>query len=763
MASLSNDANGAPGAMPVTSRNGDHGMLENATLSPTRKPPEPTAPPPPPLDDPSLYINRELSWLAFNRRVLEEARDPSVPLLERLKFLAIFSSNLDEFFMVRVGGLQQKVQAGIGIGSGADKMPPNEQLERISGLVRQMLAEGYGCLHQELLPTLEKEGIFLRPVKDLTPEQVAYLGDLFRRQIFPVLTPLAIDQGHPFPHLLNKSLNLTVLLRRPRNQEPLFAVVQVPSVLPRFVQLPGDKYNFVALESVIRMHLPELFPGMHLEHSAVFRVTRNSEYEIDDDEVEDLLKTIEEEVRKRRRGFAVRLEIEANALPDIQQFLMTALDLDAADVYAIPDPLDLTGLFQIHALPGFHHLHDTQFVPQLVPEFASASSVFAAIRGRDILVHHPYESFAPVVDFIEQAASDERVLAIKQTLYRTSSDSPIVRALQMAADNGKQVTAVIELKARLDEERNILWARELEKAGVHVVFGFIGLKTHCKVALVVRREDDGIRRYVHLGTGNYNPQTARVYTDLGIFTCNPDFCDDASALFNYLTGYSELPQWRKLIVAPSRMQAFMIERIAQEAANVQAGKPGRIIAKINGLLEPAIVQSLYKASQAGVKIDLLCRGICALRPGIPGVSENIRVTSIIDRFLEHSRIFYFHNNGDPQVYVGSADWMDRNLSRRVEVVFPIEQPDLKHRVIHEILAVSQADNVKARELLSDGTYHRVDRVSGQPALRSQERFLELALQNAQRRLSETTPQVAPETPGKPTRLVRTSRKRQTKA
>ncbi len=716
------------------------------------------------LDDPSLYINRELSWLEFNRRVLEEARDPSVPLLERLKFLAIFSSNLDEFFMVRVGGLQQKVQAGIAVGSGADRMPPSEQLERISAAVRTMLDEGYGCLRNELLPALEKEGIVFRTEKGLSDPQRRHLDELFRRQIFPVLTPLAIDQGHPFPHLLNKSLNLAVLLRRPQSQERLFAVTQAPAVLPRFVQIPAEKgHNLIALETLIRMHLPELFPGMLIEQSAVFRVTRNSEYEIDDDEVEDLLKTIEEEVRKRRRGFAVRLEVEAGAVPDIQSFLMTALDVDPADVYATPDPVDLTALFQVHGLAGYHHLRDAPFVPQIVPEFAAATNMFTAIRSRDVLLHHPYESFAPVVDFITQAANDERVLAIKQTLYRTSSDSPVVRALQSAADNGKQVTAVIELKARMDEERNILWARELEKAGVHVVFGFIGLKTHCKVALVVRREEDGIRRYVHLGTGNYNPQTARVYTDLGLFTCNPDFCDDASALFNYLTGYSELPQWRKLIVAPSRMQAFMIEKIAQEAANQRGGKQGRIIAKINGLLEPAIVQALYRASQAGVRIDIVCRGICALRPGIPGVSENVRVISVIDRFLEHSRVYYFHNSGDPEVYIGSADWMDRNLSRRVEVVFPIEQPDLKQRLIAEVLATTLADNVKARELLPSGAYRRVERPANQPPLRSQERFLEIAVQNAQRRLAEATLQAAPTLIPKPARAIRPPRKRQAKA
>ncbi len=729
-------------------------MLEAPAILPLRKPEVP-------IDDPSLYINRELSWLEFNRRVLEEAMDPAVPLLERLKFLAIFSSNLDEFFMVRVGGLQQKTAAGIAIGSGADRMPPREQLDRISQTVRQLFSEAHTCFREQLLPGLEKEGIFIRTAKDLTDEQRKHLTEVFRREIFPVLTPLAIDQGHPFPHLLNKSQNLAVVLQRPRTQDRLFAVVQVPAVLPRFVSLPTDRgVSFVALETVIRLHLPDLFPGMQIERASLFRVTRNSEYEIDDDEVEDLIKAIEEEIRKRRRSFAVRLEIEADTPPEVSGFLMQALDLEPVDVYSVPDLLDFTGFFQIHGLAGFPQLRDPQFVTQPVPEFAAAPNVFAAIRARDILIHHPYESFSPVVDFIESAATDERVLAIKQTLYRTSSDSPVVKALQHAADNGKQVTAVIELKARLDEERNILWARELEKAGVHVVYGFIGLKTHCKVALVVRREEDGIRRYVHLATGNYNPQTARLYTDLGLFTCNPDYAEDASALFNYLTGYCELPQWRKLIVAPSRMQAFMIEKIQQETANQQAGKPGKIIVKVNGLLEPAVIQALYKASQAGVKIDIICRGICALRPQLPGVSETIRVTSIVDRFLEHSRIFYFHNNGDPQVYVGSADWMDRNLSRRVEVVFPVETPELKNRLVNEILATSLADNVKARELLSDGSYRRVPRDPSQPAIRSQERFLEIAAQNAQRRILETTQQATPILAPKPSR---SRRKRQAKS
>lgn len=695
------------------------------------------------FDDPSLYINRELSWLEFNRRVLEEAQDAAVPLLERLKFLAIFASNLDEFFMVRVGGLQQKVQAGIARGSGADRMPPKTQLERISQVVRQMLNELYQCLAENVLPVLEKEGIVVRSLRDLTDNDRRHLRDVFRRQIFPVLTPLAIDPGHPFPHLLNKSLNLAVVLQRPNQEKKVFAVVQVPSVLPRFVQVPSEKgHVFAPLETVIRLHLLELFPGMEVEQATVFRVSRDSEYEIDDDEVEDLLKAIEEEIRKRRRGAAVRLEIETGAPAEVEQFLTAALDLDPADVYPVPGLLDLTGLFQVHGLPGYHHLRDPQFVPQMMQEFVLANTPWEAIRARDILIHHPYESFSHVVDFVEAAASDERVLAIKQTLYRTSSDSPIVRALQRAADNGKQVTALIELKARLDEERNILWARELEKAGVHVVYGFVGLKTHCKVSLVVRREDEGIRRYVHLSTGNYNPQTARIYTDIGFFTCNADFCEDVSALFNYLTGYCELPQWRKLVVAPSRLQSFFVEKIDQETANQKAGKAGRIIAKMNGLLEPAVVQALYRASQAGVQIDLICRGICAVRPGLAGISESLRVISIVDRFLEHSRIFYFGNAGDPQVYTGSADWMDRNLSRRVEVVFPIEQPDLKQRLT-DMLMISLADNVKARKLKPDGSYERVTAAAGQPRARSQERFLELAGTAAPLRRSDLAPTPAP--------------------
>ncbi|MFO0811765.1 MAG: polyphosphate kinase 1 [Gemmatales bacterium] len=687
------------------------------------------------LDDPSLYINRELSWLEFNRRVLEEAADPSVPLLERLKFLSIFSSNLEEFFMVRVGGLLQKLQAGINVSNAADRIPPRELLQRINLLVQELTAQQYHLLNNEILPPLAKAGIEILQVEELTSEDRAHLHTFFNKQILPVLTPLAIDPGHPFPHLSNKTLNLAVMLKRPGISEPLFAVVQVPAVLQRFVQLPSRSgHCFVPLERVIRMHLPEIFLGMELLASSAFQVIRNREYEIDD-EVEDLLKTMEEELRKRRRGAAVHMYLKDTASQPLVEFLINAFDLAAEDITRVPSMLDLTGLNQLYALPGYDQLRDPSYVPRQVPEFEQAPSMWAAIRSRDVLVHHPYESFHYVLDFIQAAARDEQVLAIKQTLYRAGADSPIIRALQEAADNGKQVTVLVELKARMDEERNILWARELEKAGVHVVFGFINMKTHCKVALVVRKEEDGLRRYVHLSTGNYNPQTARLYTDFGFFTCNEDFGEDATALFNYLTGYSNVPTWRKLILAPSRLLTFMLQKIEKEIEFQKKHKNGRIITKINGLLEPSIVQALYRASQAGVQIDIICRGICSLRPGIKGISENIRVRSIVDRFLEHSRAFYFGNGGMPEVYIGSADWMDRNLSRRVEVVFPIEHPALKKRMIDEMLGISLADNVKARELRPDGSWVRVTGDANK-RLRSQQRFLDLAAEAANRIPSE---------------------------
>lgn len=680
------------------------------------------------LDDPRLYVNRELSWLEFNSRVVEEACDPTVPLLERLKFLAIADSNLDEFFMVRVGGLQQKLHGKVVYGTGADRMPVAEQLEAILRMAGRMSRDMQSCLWNDVLPKLAPEGIVIRRPEELNPEEKSRLREQFLGQVFQVLTPLAIDPVHPFPLLLNKSLNLGVLLRRP-DGERLHAVVQVPAVLPRFVSLPshpgGPRHAFLPLEDLIRTHLPELFPGMTIEHAAAFRVTRDSDLEFDDDEVEDLLKAVEEQIRKRKKGMAVRVQLEARAPAELEQFLIDRMDLDSADIFRVDGLIDMTSLFQIHGLPECQHLRDRPFTPQPAAQFQAAPNPFTAIRQGDILLHHPYESFQHVVDFIEAAATDDRVLAIKQTLYRTSSDSPVVRALQRAADNGKQVTAVVEIKARLDEERNIVWAKELEKVGVHVVYGFVNLKTHCKAALVVRREEDGIRRYVHLATGNYNPQTARTYTDIGYFTCREDFCEDVSHLFNYLTGYCEPPQWRKLVVAPSHLQPFMLDRFEREIRNAAEGKPAGIRAKINGILEPAIVQGLYRASRAGVKTDIVCRGICALRPGIPGVSENISVRSVVDRFLEHSRVYCFENGGNPEVFIGSADWMDRNLSRRVEVVFPIEAPALKNRLIQEILQVSLDDNVKSREMLADGTYRRLAPASGRKPVRSQELFLGL--------------------------------------
>ena len=745
--------------MPVTAP-GNKWLMDNRLSPSTEKPVTPQSylelSPDTRLDDPRLYVNRELSWLEFNSRVVEEARDPSAPLLERLKFLAIADSNLDEFFMVRVGGLQQKQQGNIIFGSGADRTPVTEQLIAIHRKVAQISREMQACLWEEILPQLAREGIVIRRPEELSKADRDRVKDLFKGQVFQVLTPLAIDPVHPFPLLLNKSLNLGVILQRP-DGERLYAVVQVPAVLPRFVALPvapsGPRHAFLPLEDLIRLHLPELFPGMVIEHAAAFRVTRDSDLEFDDDEVEDLLKAVEEQIRKRKKGMAVRVQLETRAPAVLEQFLIHRMDLDATDIFRTDGMIDMSGLFQIHSLPEYQHLRDRPFTPNPSLQIQNAPNIFAAIRQGDILLHHPYESFQHVVDFIETAAQDDRVLAIKQTLYRTSSDSPVVRALQRAADNGKQVTAVVEIKARLDEERNIVWARELEKVGVHVVYGFVGLKTHCKVALVVRREDDGIRRYVHLSTGNYNPQTARIYTDIGYFTCREDYCEDASHLFNYLTGYCEPAQWRKLVVAPTHLQGFMLARIEREIINASEGRPAGIRAKINGLLEPVIVQALYRASRAGVRSEIICRGICALRPGIPGISDNIVVRSVVDRFLEHSRIYYFENGGQPEVFVGSADWMDRNLSRRVDAIFPIEAPALKHRLIHEILQVSLNDNVKARQMQPDGSYRLIHPAESEKPLRSQEYFLGLADARTLASPEAKTPGVV-----KPARVARSPRK-----
>ncbi|WP_419192942.1 polyphosphate kinase 1 [Kolteria novifilia] len=683
------------------------------------------------LHDSRLYINRELSWLEFNSRVLEEGLNPDVPLLERLKFLAIFSSNLDEFFMVRVSILKKKIASGITTSSGGDKMLPRDQYLTVTKRVHELVDELCRCLHEAVLPGLRENGIAIRDAEPLSPEQRDHLRDLFTREIFPVLTPLAIDLSHPFPHLLNGSSNLAVRLRRKKESRQLLAVVQLPSVLPRYVPVSSeDGDELVPIERIIRENIEALFPGMVVIDSFVFRVTRDADFDLDDyEEIKDLAEKIERQIRERRRGAATRLEIEAEAPLELVEFLREALDLETSDVYQVSAPVGLTGLFDVYHLAGHEELRDPPHVPRVASIIADASSVFSAIREGDILLHHPYDSFKPVVDFISAAADDPKVLAIKQTLYRTSSDSPIVGALKRAADQGKQVTALVELQARMDEERNIAWARELEKSGVHVVYGILGLKTHCKVCLVVRRDESKIHRYVHLSTGNYNPQTAQFYTDVGILTADEAFADDASALFNYLTGYGELPSWKRLIVAPSRLRSSLVEMIQAETA---LGPEGRIVAKINAVLEPSVIRALYAASQAGVRIDLICRGICALRPGVPGISDNIRVRSIIDRFLEHSRIYYFGNQGQPRVYLASADWMDRNLLRRIEIAVPIEDPLLRAQLI-EILNVNLSDNVKAHELTATGQWNRVtpSEVTDEtaPRVRAQQYLLRAAARN----------------------------------
>ncbi len=681
------------------------------------------------------YLNRELSWLEFNCRVLEEAADPTNPVLERIKFLSIVSSNLDEFFEVRVAGLQEQLYAGLEPQDfPADGLAPTEQLTRIDQRAHRLVADQYRLLHEELIGQLQQSGIEWLRLDQLTPAERRYVDSLFSSSIYPVLTPLAIDPGHPFPHVHNKSLNIALLVeRRHANQmQELFAVVQVPAVLDRVVTLPSDsdRLRFVLLEDVIAAHLGTLFGGFRVLGHTVFRVTRNTDLTIDEDDAEDLLQTIEEHLRLRMRGDAVRLEISEAADERFVQMLVSALDLHSRDVYRVTGPVDLTVFTALNRMEGFRTLKDEPLVPGTPPAFTSAADVFELIRSQDVLVHHPFESFGCVVNFIERAADDPQVLAIKQTLYRTSGGSPIIRALERAAQNGKQVTALVELKARFDEENNIVWARSLEHAGVHVVYGVVGLKTHCKASLVVRREADGIRRYVHLSTGNYNPTTARIYTDLGLFTAKSEIGEDTSELFNLLTGYSQGRRWRKFLVAPLGLREQVVELIDREGRNAAQGRPARIIVKMNALVEPTVIDALYRAAQAGVKVDLIVRGTCCLRPSMPGLSENIRVISIVDRFLEHSRIFYFENAGDPEVFLGSADWMPRNFFRRIELMFPVEDARLKARLIQELLPVILSDNVKARELQSDGSYLRVTPAEGQEAIRSQAVFQTLARESA---------------------------------
>jgi len=699
----------------------------------------------PPAFPPDHYLNRELSWLEFNARVLEEAADPSNPWLERLKFLAIFSSNLDEFFEIRVAGLQQQVYAGVEPQDyGADGMAPAEQLAAIDRRARELVAEQYRILNDEVLPGLAAGGVERVRLDDLTEAERRHVDTLFRASIAPVLTPLAIDPGHPFPHVHNKSLNIALVIERRNGGAKArrhFAVVEVPAVLDRvvIVSTHGEgRVRFVLLEDIIARHLGELFGGLRVVSHTVFRVTRNTDLTIEEEDAEDLLEMIEESLRQRRRSDPVRLEISADAEEGFVEMLTEAHDLEARDVYRVPGPIDLTALMTLHRLDGFPALKDEPLVPRVAPPFAQGRDVFDVIRSQDVLVHLPYESFGCVVDFIERAADDPQVLAIKQTLYRTSGASPIISALARAAQNGKQVTAVVELKARMDEQNNITWARTLEQAGVHVVYGIVGLKTHCKAALVVRREGDGIRRYVHLSTGNYNPTTARVYTDLGLFTANLDMGEDASALFNLLTGYAEGYRWKKLMVAPVGMREQIIGLIEREERNARQGRAARIIVKMNALVEPSVIDALYRASQAGVAIELVVRGICCLRPGLPGVSETIRVTSIVDKYLEHSRISYFENGGNPEVFLASADWMPRNFWRRIETLFPIEDASLQARIVGDILQPILHDTAKVRELLPDGTYRRRTPGDGEAPLRSQ-----VALQNLAREAARESTDVRP--------------------
>ncbi|WP_437308309.1 polyphosphate kinase 1 [Sorangium sp. So ce388] len=679
--------------------------------------------------DPAHYLNRELSWLEFNARVLSEARAHEVPLFERLKFLSIFFSNLDEFFMVRVAGLQAQTLRTIAEVP-PDGLTPHEQLVAISARVHALVDDAYQLWNADLIPALQRAGIVIVRPDELDPTELSALDDRFRTDIFPILTPIAIDPGHPFPHLRNKMINLGIMFSREHEaQEPGFAVIQVPPMLSRLmrVRVEGTMRAFVLLEDVIARHVKDFFPSGRLRGTYPFRVTRNWDLEIDEEEGEDLLETIQAELRRRDRGNAVRLEIGIGegAGTSVQR-LCRALKVDSSlAVYRVPGPLHIADLMGIVADDERREYRDEPFSPQVPPVFRDVEDVFAVIREQDVLLHHPYESFDPVAEFVSRAADDPNVLAIKQTLYRTGGDSPILKALARAAESGKQVTAIVELKARFDEASNIQWARMLEQSGVQVIYGLLGLKTHAKALLVVRREKDKLRRYVHLSTGNYNPQTARLYTDIGLFTANREIGEDMTSLFNLLTGYSAPPKWNRLLVAPLGLHEAVLGMIAREAAHARAGRKAEIVAQMNALVDVDVIDALYAASQAGVDVKLAVRGICCLRPGIPGLSERIQVRAIIDRFLEHKRLFRFANGGNEEVYMSSADWMPRNFHRRVELMIPIIEPTIRARV-EDMLSTATSDTAKTWELASDGSYHKLQVPPGAPTLRSQQRFIELA-------------------------------------
>lgn len=654
-----------------------------------------------------VFINRELSWLEFDARVLGEAEDVLNPLFERLKFLSITASNLDEFFMVRVASLKDMVNAGYTKKDIAG-MTAAEQLAALDERTHAFVKRQYKIYNDELVPALAREGFhIIGSHEELTHEQEIFVDKYFHEDVYPVLTPMAVDSSRPFPLIRNKTLNIAALLKKKNgDDETEFATVQVPSVLPRFVRLPGEQDTVILLEEIIERNIDKLFLNYDILCAYPYRIMRNADLSIDEEDAADLLKEIEKQLKKRQWGQAIRLEVQGNIDKQLLKRLKSELNITDSDIYRIDGPLDLTFLMKLYGSFDYAKLKTPKYMPAPVPELMNGKNIFEAVREGDILLHHPYQTFDPVVDFVRQAANDPGVLAIKQTLYRVSGNSPIVAALAAAAENGKQVSVLVELKARFDEENNIIWARKLEQAGCHVIYGLVGLKTHSKITLVVRREEDGIRRYVHLGTGNYNDSTAKLYCDMGLFTCSPAIGEDATAVFNMLSGYSEPVGWNKLSLAPLWLRDRFHYLVEREIRHAKEGQEAHIIAKMNSVCDKDIIELMYKASKAGVKIELIVRGICCLIPQLEGVSENITVRSIVGTFLEHSRIFYFENGGNPEIYMASADWMSRNLDRRVEIMFPVEDAKLKKEVKH-ILDVQLADNVKAQLMQPDGSYVRV--------------------------------------------------------
>ena len=682
---------------------------------------------------PEYYWNRELSWIRFDERILHEAKDSTIPLFERLKFESITSSNLDEFFMVRVASLKDQMHSDYNKPDIAG-MTPGEQIDAILDATHAMVKDQYDNYNNELVPKLREVGLHVfNSHEELTPEQASYIDDYFNENVYPVLTPMAMDSSRPFPLIRNKTLNIGALIRKKGSDDgrTLFATVQVPSVLPRFIELPekdASERAIILMDEIIERNISRLFLGYEVVCAHPYRIMRNAELGIDEDEAADLLVEIQKSLRKRQWGEVIRLEVEEGIEAELLQILKEEFQVREPDIFYIPGPIDLTFLMKVYGIDGFDQYKVPKYTPADVPALQNDDDIFTNIRKGDIFLHHPYMSFQPVVDFVKQAASDPNVLAIKQTLYRVSGHSPIIAALAQAAENGKQVTALVELKARFDEENNIVWAQKLEKAGCHVIYGLVGLKTHSKITLIVRKEEDGIRRYVHLGTGNYNDSTAKLYTDCGILTCDENIGEDATAVFNMISGYSEPDRWNDLIVAPIWMRDRFLHLIRMEEKHAREGQQARIVAKMNSLCDPEIIAALYKASAAGVRIDLIVRGICCLKVGIPGISENITVRSIVGNFLEHARIFYFYNNGSEDVYMGSADWMPRNLDKRVEIVFPLLQPETKKQAMH-ILEIQLADTVKASILQPDGTYRKQD-LEGKERIIAQDYFCREATEMA---------------------------------